>query len=112
GAPLRARCGSDQQRPGPDTAQDGVVRADLQYRPLKLEGAPADAPPGPFGDEPGQFGGPQHAAVRGDEFGTPQLGDEPGEHRAVALTDRSDPDLRLVHPANYEAMITITRLQR
>jgi len=54
--------------------------------------------PGAFGDEPGQLGGPQHAAVHGDEFGTPQLGDEPGEHRAVALTDRSDPDLRLAHP--------------
>jgi hypothetical protein len=50
--------------------------------------------------------------VHGDEFGAPQLGDKPGEHRAVALVDRSDPDLRLVHDANYEAMINLARLQR
>ena len=111
-APRRARRGLDEHGSDADPALDGVQRDDLQYLPLHLVGEQADDPPGPFGDEPGQFGGPQHAAVHGDEFGTPQLGDEPGEHRAVALTDRSDPDLRLVHPANYEAMITVMRLQR
>src|SRR6185437_9160808 len=104
-APRCARRGLDEHGPDADPALDGVERDDLQYLPLHLVGEQADDPPGPFGDEPGQFGGPQHAAVHGDEFGTPQLGDEPGEHRAVAVADRPDGDLRLAHDANYEAMI-------
>src|ERR1700754_3433090 len=101
--PRRVRRGLDEHGPDAYPALDGVERDDLEHIPLHLVGEQADDPPGPFGDEPGQLSGPQHAAVHGDER---------GEHRAVALTDRSDPDLRLVHPANYEAMITIARLQR
>ena len=38
-------------------------------------------------------------AVDRDDLRAPQLGDEPGKHRPVALVDRPDPDLRLVHSA-------------
>jgi catechol 2,3-dioxygenase-like lactoylglutathione lyase family enzyme len=37
--------------------------------------------------------------VHRDDIRPPQLGHEPGEHRAVAVVDGPDPDLRLVHPA-------------
>ena len=47
---------------------------------------------------PGELGGPQDVTVHGDQLGAPQLGDEPREHGPVALADRPDRDLRLVHP--------------
>jgi hypothetical protein len=40
--------------------------------------------------------------MHGDQFRPPQFGDEPGEHGAVALVNRSDPDFRLVHHAIME----------
>ena len=80
--PRRARRGVDEQGPDADPALDGVERDDLEHVAHQLVGEQADHPAGPFGDEPGQLGGPQHGAVHGDQFRPPQFGDEPGEHRA------------------------------
>jgi len=100
--PRRAGRGLDEQGPDADPALDGVERDDLEHVPHQLVGEQPDHPAGPFGDESGQLGGPQHGTVHGDELSPPEFGDEPGEHGAVTLADRSDPDLRLVHPAIME----------
>src|ERR1019366_4266568 len=60
----------------------------------------------PFGDESRKLGRAQEVAVDGDELGAPQFGDEPAEHRPVALVDRSDLDPRLVPPAIMQPGVT------
>src|SRR5690349_20304643 len=101
--PRGAGRGLDEQRPDADPALDRVERDDLQGVPDQLVGEKADDAAGPFGYESGQLSRAEYGAVDGDVLGPPEFRDEPGEHRAVALADRSDRDLRLVHPAIMRA---------
>src|ERR1700689_3730099 len=49
--------------------------------------------------------------MHGHDLGSPELGDEPGEHGPIALVDRSDRDLRLVHPVIMQAARVRERLE-
>src|SRR5580704_11819789 len=98
-APRLAHGGLDEHGPDPGATVDGVERDDLEHGADELVGEQAGNPAGPFGDEAAQLGGPQAAAVDRHGLRAPQLGDEPGQHRPVALVDGPDPDLRLLHPA-------------
>ena len=70
--PRRAGRGLDEQGPDADPALDGVERDDLERVLYQLVCEQAHHPAGPFGDEPGQLGGPQHGTVHGDQFRPPQ----------------------------------------
>jgi len=102
GVARRVGRGVDEHGPDADPALDGVERDDLEHVPHHLVGEQADDAAGSFGHEPGHLGGPQHRIVHGDELGPPELGDEPGEHGPIAVVDRPDPDLRVVHDAIME----------
>ena len=92
--------GLDEHGPDPGAAVQRVERDDLQrVGAEQLVGEQPGQAVRPFGDEAGHLGGPQGGAADRDHLRSPQLGDEPAEHRAIALADGPDRDLRLGHPA-------------
>src|SRR5580693_7953149 len=105
-APARLADGRlDEQGSDPDTTLDGVERDYLQHVARDVIGKQPGQAAGSLGDEAGQLGGLEDGAVHGHGLRSPQLGDQPGQHRAVALADRPDPDPRLLHPVIIPAII-------
>jgi hypothetical protein len=87
----------NEHRPDPGIQVEGVDRDDLKDARPHVEGdQPGDAARA-FGDETGQGGGIEDAIVHDHLGRTPQLGGQPLDRGAVAVLNRPDRHLLLLH---------------